>query len=148
MDWKHNAWGHGIDVYFSVCPFCFSEKVKSEFGSGLPFSKDHVICTECGAKWEVGVGKSGFSIGKLKWAKLIVIGIDEKGSEFLNEKKKPDFWQRMALKGRRAMPKTVREPVPVKEKEIIREIVKIRCPYCRALYDESNDKCPHCSGAR
>lgn len=37
------------------------------------------------------------------------------------------------------------------QKEVIikeREIVKIRCPYCRALYDESNDKCPHCSGTR
>jgi hypothetical protein len=30
------------------------------------------------------------------------------------------------------------------EKEIIREIVKIRCPYCNNLYDEKLDKCPHC----
>jgi hypothetical protein len=32
----------------------------------------------------------------------------------------------------------------VKEKEIIREIVKIRCSYCGNLYDETLDKCPHC----
>jgi len=34
----------------------------------------------------------------------------------------------------------------VKEKEVIKEkvIVKIRCSYCRNLYDETLDKCPHC----
>lgn len=34
-------------------------------------------------------------------------------------------------------------------KEIIKEkqvIVKVRCPYCKSLYDESLDKCPHCGG--
>jgi DNA-directed RNA polymerase subunit RPC12/RpoP len=36
-------------------------------------------------------------------------------------------------------------------KEIIKEsqvVVKIRCPYCANLYDESLDKCPHCGGKR
>jgi rRNA maturation endonuclease Nob1 len=33
----------------------------------------------------------------------------------------------------------------VKEKEIVREvIVKMRCPYCHNVYDETLDKCPHC----
>jgi len=36
----------------------------------------------------------------------------------------------------------------VKEREIIREIVKIRCPYCNNLYDEKYDNCPHCGGRR
>jgi hypothetical protein len=31
----------------------------------------------------------------------------------------------------------------IKEKEVI---VKIRCPYCHNLYDESSGKCPHCGG--
>jgi hypothetical protein len=34
-------------------------------------------------------------------------------------------------------------------KEIIKEktvIVKVRCPYCRNLYDEALDKCPYCGG--
>jgi hypothetical protein len=34
-------------------------------------------------------------------------------------------------------------------KEIIKEIqvvVKVRCPYCLKLYDETLDKCPHCGG--
>jgi hypothetical protein len=39
----------------------------------------------------------------------------------------------------------------VKEKEIIREkevIVKIKCPYCGKLYNETFDACPHCGGKR
>jgi|GEM_PF-1546745 len=40
-------------------------------------------------------------------------------------------------------PATQSEPV-VTQKEIIREVVKIRCPYCHTLYDETADACPHC----
>ena len=36
----------------------------------------------------------------------------------------------------------------VKEREIIREVVKIRCSYCGNLYDEKYDKCPYCGGKR
>jgi len=36
----------------------------------------------------------------------------------------------------------------VKEREIIREIVKIRCSYCGNLYEETLDKCPHCGGKK
>jgi len=39
-------------------------------------------------------------------------------------------------------------PTIVKEREIIKEIVKIRCPYCNNLYDEKYDKCPNCGGKR
>jgi hypothetical protein len=42
-------------------------------------------------------------------------------------------------------------PNPVREKEIIREkevIVKIRCPYCSGVYDETLDECPHCGAKR
>jgi len=39
------------------------------------------------------------------------------------------------------------QPV-VKEREIIREIVKIRCPYCGHLYEEKLDRCPHCGGKK
>ena len=45
----------------------------------------------------------------------------------------------------------VEEEKIVKEKEIIKEkevIVKIRCPYCHNLYDETLDKCPHCGAKR
>lgn len=106
MDWKQVLRGVSIDVYFSICPLCFSEKaIRSELGLGGIFSKDHIVCSKCGAKWEVGIGKTGFSYGKLKWAKLVVDGIDEKGTDLLNKKKKPEFWQHMGLKGRRTLTK-------------------------------------------
>ena len=41
-----------------------------------------------------------------------------------------------------------KDHVVVKEREIIREIVKIRCSYCGNLYDETLDKCPHCGGKK
>ena len=40
---------------------------------------------------------------------------------------------------------------PVREKEIMKEkevIVKIRCPYCHHLYDETLDACPNCGASR
>lgn len=46
------------------------------------------------------------------------------------------------------MQPTEKPATVVKEREIIREIVKIRCPYCNNLYDEKYDKCPHCGGKR
>jgi DNA-directed RNA polymerase subunit RPC12/RpoP len=50
---------------------------------------------------------------------------------------------------KRPAPKPPEEsPTIVKEREIIKEIVKIRCPYCNNLYDEKYDKCPHCGGRR
>lgn len=53
------------------------------------------------------------------------------------------------LKGRKTLEKTMSGYQPiVKEKEIVREIVKIRCSYCDNLYDEKLDKCPHCGGKR
>ena len=36
----------------------------------------------------------------------------------------------------------------IREREIIHEIVEIRCPYCGNLYDEKPDKCPHCGGTK
>jgi len=39
------------------------------------------------------------------------------------------------------------QPV-AREKEIIREVIKIRCPYCGNLYDENQTKCPNCGANR
>jgi hypothetical protein len=32
----------------------------------------------------------------------------------------------------------------IRERETIREIVKIRCGHCGKLYDERENRCPHC----
>jgi len=34
----------------------------------------------------------------------------------------------------------------MKEREVIREIVKVRCRYCGQLYEERLDRCPYCGG--
>lgn len=48
--------------------------------------------------------------------------------------------------GRGMWPASPQDQPTVKEREIIREIVKVRCPYCGGLHDEKEDKCPHCGG--
>lgn len=61
-----------------------------------------------------------------------------------------NFWR--MIKSGKAQDQTYTQPAqpqpPVVEKEIIREIVKIRCPYCGNLYDEDQNKCPTCGAKR
>jgi DNA-directed RNA polymerase subunit RPC12/RpoP len=52
-----------------------------------------------------------------------------------------------ALRGKNEilnLPTTAQNEPVVTQKEIIHEVVKIRCPYCHGLYDETLDKCPNC----
>jgi uncharacterized OB-fold protein len=56
----------------------------------------------------------------------------------------------MALKGRHSSQQqtqhdgTVGQPVMVRERETIREIVKSRCRFCGKLFFETKEKCQHC----
>ena len=68
------------------------------------------------------------------------------------DKRKTELMQTILMEKRRL---PIKEGLPasasIKEKEIIREkvvIVKTRCPYCKKLYEETLDKCPHCGGHR
>lgn len=36
--------------------------------------------------------------------------------------------------------------VGVRERIIIREVIKIKCPYCGTVYEHKNDRCPFCGG--
>jgi len=40
----------------------------------------------------------------------------------------------------------LKEVKEVRETVTVREVVKVRCRYCGALYDEVKDKCPSCGG--
>jgi len=62
------------------------------------------------------------------------------------KKHKPEFWLRMALETKEVPPteKGIMKEI-IREKEVI---VKVRCPYCSHLYDETLDRCPHCGGRR
>lgn len=104
-----------------------------------------MMCSECGARWHINYGLTGFH-----WAKLVKENVGGKGANLLEHKHEPQFWQRMALEGRKSIKeREVVSPKVVKEKEIVKEvIVKVRCPYCHRLYDESIDTCPHCGASR
>jgi len=126
-----------VKAYFRYCPFCYKEDSMS-FEWGL--RKSYMFCKDCGAKWFLH-----YSWGTLKGAQLVSADVDGKGNDLLRKEHKPEFWQRMALEGHKSIKEV---PKVVKEKEIVKEIVKIRCPYCRSLYDESHSRCPHCGSSR
>jgi hypothetical protein len=57
-----------------------------------------------------------------------------------------DDYKKKALRG-----KAIQGGEGAREKEIIREkevIIKVKCPYCGKLYNETFDVCPHCGGKR
>lgn len=138
-----------VYTYFKYCPLCFlTGSMRLEFPSTV-FGKIHLICGECGARWHINYGKTVFDL-RFKWAKLVSVNVRGSGSELLQKEHKPEFWQHMALEGRKSVePKKQAPQETVKEREIIKEvIVKIRCPYCYKLYEETQDKCPHCGASR
>ena len=59
-----------------------------------------------------------------------------------------NFWRAIKYGGTGDQTFTQPAQPPEAQKEIIREIVKIRCPYCGNLYDEDQDKCPTCGAKR
>jgi hypothetical protein len=135
--------------YFPCCPLCGSKKIDVHL---IPGGRDTLSCGKCGAKWHIYVGLMG-----LKWAELDVEADDGIGKELLGRRLDKNEWRKMAHQTRRQALKTstskdeeVRtQSTAAREKEIIREkevIVKVRCPYCHKLYDETLDKCPHCGG--
>jgi len=138
-----------IEKWFKFCPLCFAEGCIEPQISYVPGGKDYILCTNCGARWHIGIGKYSWNAGRLNWAELVTDSVDKKGTSLLGKREKPEFWQHMALKGRREMPQVKEEQIPVivKEKEVIREIVKVRCHHCGTLYLETLDKCPNCGAS-
>jgi len=132
---------------FSKCPFCITEaSVEFEWGHSIP---NHMTCLSCGAKWELlfGLNKDWTFLG----AKLVDTGSSNKGIKIIGKLYDRRFWKETILQATSGKPLALeRERVPtVAERTIIiREIVKVRCPYCGGLYDEVKDRCPYCSGKR
>jgi hypothetical protein len=42
---------------------------------------------------------------------------------------------------------SIEQPQVLREKIVIREVIKIKCTYCGTLYEQGRNRCPHC-GAR
>jgi len=84
-------------------------------------------------------------------AKLVENGSTKKGTKLVGKLYDREFWEKIVLEGISEKPLVLeRQRVPnVAERTIIvREVVKIRCPYCGGLYDEVKDRCPYCGGKR
>ena len=58
------------------------------------------------------------------------------------------FWRSLKYRGAEDQVVNQQEQPPETPKEVIREVVKIRCPYCGGLYDEDENKCPNCGAQR
>jgi hypothetical protein len=141
---------NGVRTCFKFCPLCGAEgSIECQINRGPGRRPDYIICSNCLAKWHVWIGKSAYNFGKLSWAELITDGNDKKGTELLGRRESPEFWQDMGFKRRKELPKTEGQnaAVTVREKEIIREIVKVRCRHCGTLYLETLDKCPNCGAS-
>jgi DNA-directed RNA polymerase subunit RPC12/RpoP len=137
-----------VTICFAHCPFCQTEGslMRFEWGNSIPRS---MICSNCEAKWELlfGLDKDWSFLG----AKLVDTGSTKKGANLKGKLYDTRFWKKTVLQGVSEKPLSLeRERVPsVAERTIIiREIVKIRCPYCGGLYDEPKDRCPYCGGKR
>jgi len=139
----------GIIDHFRFCPLCLAEGSIEPTISFVRGAKDYITCTACGAKWHIKIGKDTWNAGRVQWAELTVDNVDQKGAQLLGKRENAEFWQHMALKGRREIPQVKEEPTPniVKEKEVVREIVKVRCRNCGSLYLETLDKCPNCGAS-
>jgi hypothetical protein len=133
-----------VSKYFPYCPFCSERTVfgRRDNSSG----DDSAECSTCGAKWH---SYHGFS-DEMKWAELVRIG-KEGGDNFIGVKHKSEFWRNLSLNNEKQKTNNLRAVSDkpsvieiVKEKEVI---VKVRCPYCHKLYDETANACPNCGAS-
>jgi flagellar biosynthesis/type III secretory pathway M-ring protein FliF/YscJ len=77
-------------------------------------------------------------------ARGLVRFVDEYGNEKWGTKEEVREWQQEQREQER-----LDKGLVVREKEtVIREIVKVRCQYCGRLYEEMQEKCPHCGASR
>lgn len=137
-----------ILTYFLNCPFCKAQEMEFTWGHLVP---KRIECKNCSAAWEPLMSYDG------SWsftaAKLVAWGETKKGRNLMNRMYSAEFWKKMSTssliqkeKGsEKIMKMTPEEPART---IIIREIVKLRCPYCGGLYDEVKDRCPYCGGTR
>ena len=126
---------------FQCCPICGEEHF--DFHYGHP---DWLLCLGCGAKWHIFFGFSSF-----KHAVLENEASDGRGRELVGKKIDNFTWAKMVSTHKTLPPPPTSQVTSTKEKEIVTQtkvIVKVKCPYCQNLYDETLDKCPHCGGKR
>jgi hypothetical protein len=120
-----------------VCAECYWQ-IKKEYGSKK-------LCDNC-----VHLKDDFCNKIKLQLRPIVTIGIEDYFVQAENciYYMTREGYEEKAIKGQIA---TEEKEEKARQKEVIKEkevIVKIRCPYCHNLYDETFDKCPYCGGRR
>jgi Zn finger protein HypA/HybF involved in hydrogenase expression len=137
-DTLEEDWESRVAEVFPQCPLCGSKSLRFDIEYGSV--QDYIYCLGCKAKWQINWKGEDFKIESIT---LVEVSDVEK-SALKGESHSPEYWQKMALQ-------TKEEEQPnAKKNEVIveKEVIKVRCPYCGELYDESLDACPNCGGKR
>jgi len=139
-------WGASAKIY--TCLYCGK---KESAGHGVDMQKkgstlkEHV-CRECFQKEILDKQSTCPNCNK-----PMIIGESTLDSQILDNFGKyivDDKWYHLTCLNKQAYLDRLSSQSPSVVKETIKEVVvKTRCSYCGNLYDERNDKCPHC-GAR
>jgi len=124
-----------------LCRDCYAKHVKEvesrkECRKCVYFEYPECFCSKINLKLSPQMSTAGPAASPLDYLRIHCFQAEE-CVHYLT----PEEYERKAIKGE----------IPGKEKEIIKEkevIVKVRCPYCHNLYDETLNRCPHCGGGR
>lgn len=131
-----------VSKFFPICPFCSEPSISTSKETTFTSEKHIAVCNSCGAKWHIYLSNW---TEQMSWAALLSAGT-EGGEKLLNMQQKPDFWRNLAFNNKKKNAEVKKENTIsiIKEKEVV---VKIRCAYCRSLFDESFSTCPKCGAS-
>ena len=122
-------WESHVAEFLSQCPLCGSKSLEFdvEYGS----VQDHIYCPDCQAKWEIDWKGEHFKIERMT---LLEVADIEKYGTLVNKEHDLEFWLKMISDTKEATQKAAAS--------------KVRCKYCRTLFNEDLDVCPYCGGER
>jgi len=134
---------YDTNIRMDLCKDCYDAFVK-ELESKKTCKKcvffeqheDSSFCRKMNLKLKLKVSAIGPALSPLDYVRLYYLQA-ERCINYITEEE----YEERALRGE----------IGKEEKEITKMkevIVKVRCPYCRHLYDETLDRCPHCGGGR
>jgi len=120
-------------IDFAQCPLCRSKETLSF--NEHDASSGSVSCNSCGAVWNI---EKGDPSGPAFWVTLQKPANNGLGKKVVGRRMPLAFWRKIASRGQAPMLDNSRGTT------VIKEVVKIRCKYCDAIYDVSSGKCPNC----
>ena len=130
-------WESHVAEFFPQCPLCGSKSLEFDIEYGSVH--DYIYCPDCKAKWEIDWKGEDF---KIEYMILLEVGDVEKYGSLINTKHGPEFWLEMIS--------NTKEGKTVAKTEAMEKVAtgKVRCKYCRTLFNEVLDVCPYFGGER